>query len=274
MCRSCSVCSIEAKDEPPRSESTYFICCLNTTTGSNNHDEAFASINLPDFDHSVKFKLDSGAQINTMPRNFYSKFASMQNLPSSNSLLCAYGGFPVDSFGTVLLKCKHGDVVENHLFMLLIICYHCFLGLKTCLSMGLLKISCPVKPKTSLECNSLLDKYSDVFRGIGCLAQLYTILTDNNVTPVRCPPRRIPFASTNNVKAKLDSMVAQHVIEPVKEKQATATHFNLAQGSHQAVGYVGQRTVVFSAALLNLTTGPSPWSSWIAVPLPFLVSRH
>ena len=79
--------------------------------------------------------------------------------------------------------------------------------------MGLLKISCPVKPETPLKCNSLLDKYANVFKGIGCLAQRYAILTDNNVTPVRCPSRRIPFALTDKVKAELDSMAVQHVIE-------------------------------------------------------------
>ena len=111
ICRRLNVCSIEDKNEPPSGESTYFTGCLNTTTGSDSHDEAFVSINLPDFDHNVKFKLDSGAQVNTMPRNVYSKFASMQNLQSSNSLIRAYGGSTVNSFGTVLLKCKHGDVV-------------------------------------------------------------------------------------------------------------------------------------------------------------------
>ena len=217
MCRSRNVSRIEAEDKFPSGESTYFISCLNTTTGSDSHDEAFVSINLPDFDHNVKFKLDSGAQVNTMPRNVYSKFASMKNLQSSNSLLRAYGGSLVNSFGTVLLKCKHGDVVENLLFYVVDNLLPPLLGLKTCLSIGLLKILCPVKPETPLECNSLLDKYSDLFKGIGCLAQPYTILTDNNVTQVRFPPRRIPFALTDKVKAELDSMVAQDVIEPVSE---------------------------------------------------------
>ena len=121
----------------------------------------------------------------------------MKNLQSSNSLLRAYVGSPVNSFGTVLLKCKHGDVVENHIFYVVDNLLPPLLGLKTCLPMGLLKILCPVKPETPLECNFLLDKYSDIFKGIGCLAQPYTILTDNNVTPVRYSPRRIPSALTD-----------------------------------------------------------------------------
>ena len=116
MCRSLSVCSIKAEDELLSGEPTYFIGCLNTTTGSDSHDEALISINLPDFDYNVKFKLDSVVQENTIPRNVYSKFAPMQNFQSSNALLRACVGSPVNLFGTVMLKCKHGDVVENHLF--------------------------------------------------------------------------------------------------------------------------------------------------------------
>ena len=142
---------------------------------------------------------------------------SMKNLQSSNSLLRAYSGSPVNLFGTVLLKCKRGDDVENHLFYVVDNLLPPLLGLKTCLSMGLLKILCPVKPKAPSKRNSLLHKYSDVFKGIGCLAQPYTILTNNKVTPVQCPPRQIPFALTDKVKAELDFMVVQHIIEPVNE---------------------------------------------------------
>ena len=132
MSRLRNVCSIEAEDELSSGESTYFIGSLNTITGSDSHDEAFVSINLLDFD-DVKFKLDSGAQVNTMPRNVYSKFAPMQNLQSSNSLLRAYGGSPVNWFGTFLLKCKHGDVIENHLFYVIHNLLPPLFGLKTCL---------------------------------------------------------------------------------------------------------------------------------------------
>ena len=55
ICRSRNVCSIEVENELLGGEPTYFINCLNTTTGSESHDEAFVSINLPDFDHNVKF---------------------------------------------------------------------------------------------------------------------------------------------------------------------------------------------------------------------------
>ena len=46
---------------------------------------------------------------------------------------------------------------------------------------------------------------------------MYYFNCDNNVTTVQCPPRRNTFALTDKVKAELDSMVAQHVIELVNQ---------------------------------------------------------
>ena len=70
MCRLRNVCTVEAEDELPSGESTYFIGSLNTTTGSDSHDEGFVSINLLDFDHNLKFKLDSCAQVNKMQKPY------------------------------------------------------------------------------------------------------------------------------------------------------------------------------------------------------------
>ena len=139
----------------------------------------------------------------------------MKHQRSCNSLLCAFIG-DVDSFGRVALKCKFGDV-ENHLLYVVDNALPLLLRLKTCFSMVLLKIVCIRKPETPLECNFLLSDYSDVFKVIGCLAQTYSILIDNNMTPVRCPPRRISLAFTNKVKVKQVTIVAQHLIELVNE---------------------------------------------------------
>ena len=93
----------------------------------------------------------------------------MQNLQSSNLYFVLMVVLLSIRLVLFLLKCKHGDVVENRLFYVVDNLLPPLLGLKTCLCMGLLKI---------------LYFYSDVFIGIGCLAQPYTVLTDHNVTPV------------------------------------------------------------------------------------------
>ena len=40
----------------------------------------------------------------------------MKHLQSNNYLFIAYGSSAVDLLGTVVLKCKFGNVVKNHLF--------------------------------------------------------------------------------------------------------------------------------------------------------------
>mgnify|MGYP000621617763 CR=1 FL=1 len=63
----------------------------------------------------------------------------------------------------------------------------------------------------------LLDEYKDVFEGLGDLPGEYHIVTDDAVPPVVHPPRRVPVALRNQIKEKLDEMVASDVITPVTE---------------------------------------------------------
>ena len=55
--RSRNVWSIEIEDDPPSGWlSASYVGWLNTTSGSDRHNEACVSINLPDFNHhNVKF---------------------------------------------------------------------------------------------------------------------------------------------------------------------------------------------------------------------------
>ena len=49
----------------------------------------------------------------------------------------------------------------------------------------------------------LFDKYDSIFGDTGCLPGEYKIKIDQNVAPVIHPPRRIPFALENKLKAKI-----------------------------------------------------------------------
>ena len=46
---------------------------------------------------------------------------------------------------------------------------------------------------TNQDVNEILQKYEDVFDGIGCLEGTYQIKIDPTVSPVVHPPRKIPF---------------------------------------------------------------------------------
>ena len=66
----------------------------------------------------------------------------------------------------------------------------------------------------------LLDKYKDVFKGFGDLPGEYHTVTDDAVPPVVHPPLHVPVALHNQIKEKLDEMVASDVITPVLNQRS------------------------------------------------------
>ena len=78
------------------------------------------------------------------------------------------------------------------------------LGLETCNDLGLIKLVMSLS--TSSEVDRIIRKYNCVFKGLGCLREPHQIKIDKSVNPVIHPPRRIPAALRDRVKATLDEM--------------------------------------------------------------------
>jgi hypothetical protein len=62
-------------------------------------------------------------------------------------------------------------------------------------------------------------EYPDLFKGLGYLPGTHTIRVDETITPVVHPPRKIPIALKDRVKAELDRMEEIGVI--VKQHEPT-----------------------------------------------------
>ena len=67
---------------------------------------------------------------------------------------------------------------------------------------------------------NLLTEFKDVFEGLGELPGEYHIVTDESVTPVILPPRRVPVPLREKIKEKQDEMVQREIISPVTEPTA------------------------------------------------------
>ena len=63
----------------------------------------------------------------------------------------------------------------------------------------------------------VLQKYVKVFTGLGGLEKPYHIKVDTTVHPVVHPPRTIPAALRDRVKAELDGMEKKRVVRKVEE---------------------------------------------------------
>ena len=103
------------------------------------------------------------------------------------------------------------------------------LSYSTCIGLGLVTINDCDSPSNSsgglkdtpgvhvtTGMADLLEGYKDVFEGLGDLPGEYHIVTDECSTGVH-PPRRVPVALRNQIKEKLDEIVASGILAPVTE---------------------------------------------------------
>ena len=103
------------------------------------------------------------------------------------------------------------------------------LSYRTCIELGLVTINDCDSPSTSsgikdtpsvgvtVGIADLLEEYKDVFGGLGDLPGEYHIVTDDTVPLVVHPPRRVPVALRDQIKEKLDGMVASGILTAVTE---------------------------------------------------------
>ena len=121
------------------------------------------------------------------------------------------------------------------------------LSYHTCIELGLITIKDCDSPSTSsgikntpsvgvtVEIADLLGEYKDVFGGLGDLPGEYHIVTDDTVPPVIHPPRRVPVALRDQIKEKLDEMVASGILAPVTEPTETKLSPFLPSASMQTI---------------------------------------
>ena len=67
----------------------------------------------------------------------------------------------------------------------------------------------------AIESVSILDEFSEVFQGLGCLLGKYHISVDPAVRPVVHPPRRVPHSKRVPLKKELDRMENVGIVEKV-----------------------------------------------------------
>ena len=74
--------------------------------------------------------------------------------------------------------------------------------------MQLITVNMPesINNVTTNSAEAILDKYSDVFHGLGTLPGYVHLQTNPEVAPVQHTPRKMPVALKKEVKAKLDEM--------------------------------------------------------------------
>lgn len=163
------------------------------------------------------FKIDTGAEVNCIPKSLCTEFGITHLEPTSTKLL-GYFGQRRHPAGQVTLDIRYRGRCYPTVFQVIdgVVPVKPVLGLSSCLDMKLIERVYTLSGDPN-DPNHILDEYDDVFNGLGCLDTTYDIKIDPKVTPVVHPPRRVPHALRDRLKAQLRKMMAEGVIEPVEE---------------------------------------------------------
>ena len=169
-------------------------------------------------------KLDTGAQCNVLPLQVYEQISSKPR-KRSKSRLVSYSGHKLDTVGkaTLLVSTKDKyvpvefEIVKNKSTQIF--------GLKTCLELNLISRLYSLNNKSATN-DEILENYSDVFEGLGCLSTEYQIRLDKDAKPVVClDPRDLnksilrenyPMKTVEEVAAKVNNAKVYSVLDASK----------------------------------------------------------
>ncbi|KAL1458772.1 hypothetical protein WDU94_008888 [Cyamophila willieti] len=169
----------------------------------------------------IPMMLDTGAQCNLMSVTQFKELKlPRSSIKPVNVKLTSYCGNKIDVIGQCIITCKFKNVSNHVRFFICNNNQRAILGLKTCQDLELIKKVNSVEVEHSShnqsdEYSGLLNKYQDIFEGLGNLPGYCKIELRENASPHVDPPRRVPFVLLDNYKKELEHMVELGVIQKI-----------------------------------------------------------
>ena len=187
---------------------------------SDNKDQAFANVYVGQNNQKICFKIDTGAQVNAIPKALFLRYFQERGLRKTNMILQGYSGKQLDVAGKCTLRCNHKPGEFKYFDFYVISDLKCstpVLGLNACLRLRLISLLCAINSPDGRESVKGIDDYADVFQGLGKFPGTHSIQVDPSIPPVVNPPRRVPIALKDKLKVELDRMEELEVVKPVDE---------------------------------------------------------
>ncbi|CAG2222040.1 unnamed protein product [Mytilus edulis] len=232
VCRSKQRVDEVVLDTDSDSDQEFFIDCINehnTFINDKNkvkRDQAFATITV--CSKPIKFKLDTGSQVNILPKHIFESLKFNGTLKKSPRILTAYNGNALPSLGVCCLPCEHGSVNSKLEFYCLDTNSPPILGMQSCLDYELIKLVYSTETTCTSDSDpmtksSVLKDYSDIFKGVGLVSGKATIHIDSEVPPVVHPPRRVPVA----LRGRLNLPISDRKIEEIEKATLSDPQFDI-----------------------------------------------
>lgn len=152
---------------------------------------------------SVQFKLDSGAQCNVLPFNVFEKLnLPMMKVEPNNTKILSYDNNELDCIGSVVLDSIVNGIRCKIKFVIVKTKSIPILGLNACVKLNLMKrvSSLLVDDKVFSSQDSFINKYKNVFTGVGKFPKKLSLELKESAKPVINSVRRIPESVKNKLK--------------------------------------------------------------------------
>uniref|UniRef100_A0A3B4T1P7 Reverse transcriptase/retrotransposon-derived protein RNase H-like domain-containing protein n=1 Tax=Seriola dumerili TaxID=41447 RepID=A0A3B4T1P7_SERDU len=168
---------------------------------------------------AIKFKLDT----NVLPMHMFRQLPGPIRLRPTKTVLIAFGGARLPTDGVASLECrtaKHKAILDFHV--------SCradrpILGGDACEELQLVRrvealaarSPQPAQPPATKE--ELLQRYAEVFTGLGEFPGVHHIHIDPSITPVIHACRNVPLSIMDSLRETLKDLQNRNVIMPVNE---------------------------------------------------------
>ena len=141
------------------------------------------------------------------------KLAQKPKLKETKIKLTAYNSTKIHVLGKCILRVLHKRKMVPIMFIVAETDSMAILGLDTCEQLNLVKRIMLVNKENP----DIMQEFSDCFGEIGTLPKIHHIHVNPEIKPVVHPPRRVPIALHQKLKAELDRMENLNIIERVFE---------------------------------------------------------
>ncbi|XP_072153393.1 uncharacterized protein [Bemisia tabaci] len=169
---------------------------------------------------TVNFKLDTGAEVNILPRCIFDQVKNSSTvLLQSKAMVLGYGGARIDSCGHAVLDCKlpNQSLVRKLSFTITNVGKTPLLGLNSCVQLGLVTRNFVHDIENFKSKEQVIANNQDTFKGLGTFPDKCAIKVDPQAIPVVDPPRRLPVRLLEKLKRKLTELVMFDIISPDTE---------------------------------------------------------
>ena len=186
----------------------------------NGNDKWQETLLVGDSKSKCRFKLDTGADANVLPKAIVVQMNELRNVKPSKQPLRAFGGSKIMPVGVIDLQtvCPRTNISCLTSFYVTQTADIPILGKHACEQFGLVQRIFALEPDDNVNVltkQCLLDTYADVFTGLGQFAEPYKITVDPEVSPVVQRARRVPYAKLPALKSALEKLEKAGVVAPV-----------------------------------------------------------